>query len=107
MATRGSIDQIAFRYRPADSTTGVTRNTAGHKAFKTANRCGSAAAKKRGREEMDKADLIAIAEIHLMAGGSALAGRSWSPVAAPRSMRNIQKIGPGVSIVGRCSINAP
>jgi antitoxin component of RelBE/YafQ-DinJ toxin-antitoxin module len=28
MATRGSIDQIAFRYRPADSTTGVTRNTA-------------------------------------------------------------------------------
>lgn len=28
MATRGSIDQIAFRYRPADSPTGVTRNTA-------------------------------------------------------------------------------
>lgn len=28
MATRSSIDQIAFRYRPADSTTGVTRNTA-------------------------------------------------------------------------------
>jgi hypothetical protein len=28
MATRGSIDQIAFRYRPVDSTTGVTRNTA-------------------------------------------------------------------------------
>ena len=28
MATRSSIDQIAFRYRAADSTTGVTRNTA-------------------------------------------------------------------------------
>lgn len=28
MATRSSIDQIAFRYRPLDSTTGVTRNTA-------------------------------------------------------------------------------
>ena len=28
MATRGFVDQIAFRYRPADSTTGVTRNTA-------------------------------------------------------------------------------
>jgi hypothetical protein len=28
MATRNSIDQIAFRYRPLDSTTGVTRNTA-------------------------------------------------------------------------------
>ena len=28
MANRSSIDQIAFRYRPADSTTGVTRNTA-------------------------------------------------------------------------------
>lgn len=28
MATRGSIEQIAFRYRSADSTTGVTRNTA-------------------------------------------------------------------------------
>ena len=28
MATRGSIDQIAFRYRATDSTTGVTRNTA-------------------------------------------------------------------------------
>lgn len=28
MATRGSIDQIAFRYRPADSATGVTRDTA-------------------------------------------------------------------------------
>lgn len=28
MTTRASIDQIAFRYRPADSTTGVTRNTA-------------------------------------------------------------------------------
>jgi hypothetical protein len=28
MAARSSIDQIAFRYRPADSTTGVTRNTA-------------------------------------------------------------------------------
>lgn len=28
MAVRSSIDQIAFRYRPADSTTGVTRNTA-------------------------------------------------------------------------------
>ena len=28
MATRSSIDQIAFRYRLADSTTGVTRDTA-------------------------------------------------------------------------------
>ena len=28
MATRTSADQIAFRYRPADSTTGVTRETA-------------------------------------------------------------------------------
>ena len=28
MATRSSTDQIAFRYRPADSTTGVTRDTA-------------------------------------------------------------------------------
>ncbi len=28
MATRHSIEQIAFRYRPADSTTGVTRDTA-------------------------------------------------------------------------------
>ena len=28
MATRGSIDQIAFRYRHADSATGVTRDTA-------------------------------------------------------------------------------
>jgi hypothetical protein len=28
MATRSSIDQIAFRYRSADSTTGVTRDTA-------------------------------------------------------------------------------
>jgi hypothetical protein len=28
MATRSSIDQIAFRYRPADSTTGVTRSSA-------------------------------------------------------------------------------
>lgn len=28
MASRSSIEQIAFRYRPADSTTGVTRNTA-------------------------------------------------------------------------------
>ena len=28
MATRRSTDQIAFRYRPLDSTTGVTRNTA-------------------------------------------------------------------------------
>ena len=28
MTTRSSIDQIAFRYRSADSTTGVTRNTA-------------------------------------------------------------------------------
>ena len=28
MATRNSIEQIAFRYRPADSTTGVTRDTA-------------------------------------------------------------------------------
>lgn len=28
MATRSSAHQIAFRYRPADSTTGVTRDTA-------------------------------------------------------------------------------
>ena len=28
MATRSSTHQIAFRYRPADSTTGVTRDTA-------------------------------------------------------------------------------
>ncbi len=28
MATRNSIEQIAFRYRAADSTTGVTRDTA-------------------------------------------------------------------------------
>lgn len=28
MAARNSSDQIAFRYRPLDSTTGVTRNTA-------------------------------------------------------------------------------
>ena len=28
MATRSSIDQIAFRYRAADSSTGVTRDTA-------------------------------------------------------------------------------
>ncbi len=28
MATRSSIDQIAFRYRLADSTTGVSRDTA-------------------------------------------------------------------------------
>jgi hypothetical protein len=28
MPSRSSIDQIAFRYRPADSTTGVTRDTA-------------------------------------------------------------------------------
>ena len=28
MATRTSADQIAFRYRPADGTTGVTRETA-------------------------------------------------------------------------------
>jgi antitoxin component of RelBE/YafQ-DinJ toxin-antitoxin module len=28
MPARSSIDQIAFRYRPADSATGVTRNTA-------------------------------------------------------------------------------
>lgn len=28
MATRNSVDQIAFRYRPADSKTGVTRSTA-------------------------------------------------------------------------------
>ena len=28
MAPRSPIDQIAFRYRPADSTTGVTRDTA-------------------------------------------------------------------------------
>ena len=28
MATRSTADQIAFRYRPADSTTGVTRATA-------------------------------------------------------------------------------
>lgn len=28
MATRSTAEQIAFRYRPADSTTGVTRDTA-------------------------------------------------------------------------------
>ena len=28
MATRNAADQIAFRYRPADSSTGVSRNTA-------------------------------------------------------------------------------
>jgi hypothetical protein len=28
MATRSPVDQIAFRYRPTDSTTGVTRSTA-------------------------------------------------------------------------------
>ena len=28
MATRSSIDQIAFRYRPIDSATGVSRDTA-------------------------------------------------------------------------------
>ena len=28
MATRSPTHQIAFRYRPADSTTGVTRDTA-------------------------------------------------------------------------------
>ena len=28
MSTRSSANQIAFRYRPADSTTGVTRQTA-------------------------------------------------------------------------------
>ena len=28
MATRSSTDQIAFRYRPLDSATGVTRDTA-------------------------------------------------------------------------------
>jgi predicted GIY-YIG superfamily endonuclease len=28
MVTRSSIDQIAFRYRSSDSTTGVTRDTA-------------------------------------------------------------------------------
>lgn len=28
MPARSPIDQIAFRYRPADSTTGVTRSTA-------------------------------------------------------------------------------
>ncbi len=28
MANRSSTDQIAFRYRPLDSTTGVTRSTA-------------------------------------------------------------------------------
>jgi hypothetical protein len=28
MSTRSSVDQIAFRYRPVDSTTGVTRSTA-------------------------------------------------------------------------------
>jgi len=28
MATRSPVDQIAFRYRSADSTTGVTRDTA-------------------------------------------------------------------------------
>ena len=36
MATRSSIDQIAFRYRPVDSTTGVTRDTAN----RLANRLG-------------------------------------------------------------------
>ena len=28
MTSRSNADQIAFRYRPADSTTGVTRDTA-------------------------------------------------------------------------------
>ena len=28
MPTRSTVDQIAFRYRQADSTTGVTRDTA-------------------------------------------------------------------------------
>jgi hypothetical protein len=28
MASRSSVNQIAFRYRPADSATGVTRDTA-------------------------------------------------------------------------------
>lgn len=28
MATRNAANQIAFRYRPVDSTTGVTRDTA-------------------------------------------------------------------------------
>ena len=28
MASRSTVDQIAFRYRPADSTTGVSRDTA-------------------------------------------------------------------------------
>ena len=28
MAIRDTVNQIAFRYRPADSTTGVTRDTA-------------------------------------------------------------------------------
>ena len=28
MANRDTVNQIAFRYRPADSTTGVTRDTA-------------------------------------------------------------------------------
>ena len=28
MTSRSTADQIAFRYRPADSTTGVTRDTA-------------------------------------------------------------------------------
>jgi antitoxin component of RelBE/YafQ-DinJ toxin-antitoxin module len=28
MTTRSTADQIAFRYRPADSATGVTRDTA-------------------------------------------------------------------------------
>jgi hypothetical protein len=28
MTTRSTIDQIAFRYRPTDSTTGVSRDTA-------------------------------------------------------------------------------
>ena len=28
MTTRSPVDQIAFRYRPADSATGVTRDTA-------------------------------------------------------------------------------
>ena len=36
MATRSPIDQIAFRYRSVDSTTGVTRDT----AKRLANRLG-------------------------------------------------------------------
>ena len=28
MATRSTVDQISFRYRPTDTTTGVTRDTA-------------------------------------------------------------------------------